>query len=33
MVEAHHRSAKHKRGSFHKTESSQTFLKHATRST
>jgi len=29
MVESHHRSAKHQRGSYHKTESSQTFLKHA----
>jgi len=29
MVEAHHRSAKHQRSSFHETESSQTFLKHA----
>ena len=29
MVEAHCRSAKHQRGSFHETESSQTFLKHA----
>jgi len=29
MVEANHRSAKHQRGSFHETESSQTFLKHA----
>jgi len=29
MVEAHRRSAKHQRGLFHKTESSQTFLKHA----
>jgi len=29
MVEAHHRSAKHQWGSFHKTESIQTFLKHA----
>jgi len=29
MVEAHRLSAKHQRGSFHETESSQTFLKHA----
>jgi len=29
MVEAHRRSAKHKQSSFHETESSQTFLKHA----
>jgi len=29
MVEAHCRNAKHQRGSFHETESSQTFLKHA----
>jgi len=29
MVEAHRCSAKHQRGSFHKMESSQTFLKHA----
>jgi len=29
MVEAHRRSAKHQRGSFHETESSQTFVKHA----
>jgi len=29
MVEAHRRSAKHQRGSFHETESSQTFLKYA----
>jgi len=29
MVEAHRRSAKHQRGSFHETESDQTFLKHA----
>ena len=29
MVEAHRRSARHQRGSFHKIESSQTFLKHA----
>ena len=29
MVEAHGRSAKHRWGSFHETESSQTFLKHA----
>jgi len=29
MVEAYRRSAKYERGSFHKTESSQTFLKHA----
>jgi len=30
MVEAHRRSAKYQRGSFHETESSQTFLTHAT---
>jgi len=29
MVKANHRSAKHKRGSFRETKSSQTFLKHA----
>jgi len=29
MVEAHRRSAKHQQGSFHETESRQTFLKHA----
>jgi len=29
MVEAHHRSAKHQRNSFHETESSQIFLKPA----
>jgi len=29
MVEAHRHSAKHQRGSFHETESSQTFLKYA----
>jgi len=30
MVEAHSRSAKHQRVSFHENESSQTFAKHAT---
>jgi len=30
MVEAHYHSEKHQQGSFHETESSQTFLKHAT---
>jgi len=29
MVETHYRIAKHQRGSFHETESSQTFVKHA----
>jgi len=29
MVEAHRCSAKHQRGSFHETESSQTYLTHA----
>jgi len=29
VVEAHRRSAKYQRGSFHETESSQTFLTHA----
>jgi len=29
IVEARRRSAKHQRGSFHETESSQTFLTHA----
>ena len=29
VVEAHRRSAKHQLGSFHETESRQTFLKHA----
>jgi len=29
MVKAHCRSAKHQRSSFHETENSQTFLKHA----
>ena len=29
MVKAHHRSAKHQRGSFHETKSCQTFLKDA----
>jgi len=29
MVQAHHHSAKHQWGSFHETESSQTFLKDA----
>ena len=29
MVEAHRRSAKYQRSSFHETESNQTFLKHA----
>jgi len=29
VVETHRLSAKHQRGSFHETESSQTFLKHA----
>ena len=29
MVEAHRHIAKHQRGSFHETESSQIFLKHA----
>jgi len=30
MVEAHRRSVKHQQGSFHETESSQTFVKHTT---
>ena len=29
MVEAHRRSAKHQRGSFHENESSQKIFKHA----
>jgi len=29
MVEAHRRSTKHQRGTFHQTEGSQTFSKHA----
>ena len=29
MVETNYRIAKHQRGSFHETESSQTFVKHA----